>query len=232
MIANGFSYRRDPVLRPLETIQQHDALIDRSKNGEPQETRWDECDFIIGNPPFLGGKLLRRHLGDEYVDALFDVYKDRVPAESDYVCYWFWKALEALQAGRATRVGMLATQGIRGEKNRIILERIKETGDIFLAWSDREWVLDGAEVHVSIVGFDDGTEQERRRDGKPVRSINADLTVGIDLTKAPELAENADIAFMGDTKGGAFDIDDELARTLLRKRNPNGRPIAMWWCLG
>jgi type II restriction/modification system DNA methylase subunit YeeA len=39
------------------------------------------------------------------------------------------------------------------------------------------------------------------------------------------LAENAHAAFMGDTKGGAFDIDGRVARTRLREPlNANGRP--------
>ena len=30
---------------------------------------------VIGNPPFLGGKLMRDALGDAYVDALFRAWK-------------------------------------------------------------------------------------------------------------------------------------------------------------
>ena len=49
----------------------------------------------------------------------------------------------------------------------------------------------------------------------------------MDLTKAARLKENAGVAFMGDTKGGAFDIPGELARQWLRlPLNPNGRPNA------
>lgn len=235
MLANGFSYLRDPVLRPLKTIEQRDAVLDCSGSDEPVEARWPEAEFIIGNPPFLGGKRLRSALGSDYVNALFRVYKGRVPAEADYVCYWFAKARESLASGRVKRVGLLATQGIRGGKNRVVLDEIKASGDIFLAWSDREWVLNGAEVHVSIVGFDDGTEQERTRDGKATTSINSDLTTGVDLTKAPTLAENAEIAFMGDTKGGLFEIEDEVARVLLRKRNPHGKPnsdVVVPWVAG
>ncbi len=83
-----------------------------------------------------------------------------------------------IEAGRAKRVGLLATQGIRGGANRRVLERIKETGDIFLAWSDEPWVLDGADVHISFVGYDDGSETERTLDGQPVAAINANLTAG------------------------------------------------------
>jgi hypothetical protein len=43
--------------------------------------------------------------------------------------------------------------------------------------------------------------------GLRVPQINADVTGGaVDLTKASRLAENSNVAFMGDTKGGAFDI--------------------------
>ena len=67
------------------------------------------------------------------------------------MCYWFEKARAMVALGKAKRAGLLATQGIRGGANRRVLERIKETGNIFLAWSDHPWILDGAAVHISIV---------------------------------------------------------------------------------
>ena len=87
-----------------------------------------------------------------------------------------------------------------------VLSAIKETGDIFLAWSDEAWVLDGAAVHVSFVAFDDGSERERDLNGHPVAAINANLTAGVDLTQARRLEANVGVAFKGDTKGGPFDI--------------------------
>ena len=50
---------------------------------------------------------------------------------------------------------------------------------------------------MSIVGFDDGSEIERELDGEPVDAIYANLTTGVDLTKAHRLNENADISFIG-----------------------------------
>ena len=82
------------------------------------------------------------------------------------VCYWFEKARAQIAAGKAKRVGLLATQAIRGGANRKVLERIKETGDIFWAQSDRNWVLDGATVHVSMVGFDAWREKRSELDGQ------------------------------------------------------------------
>ena len=125
--------------------------------------------------------------------------------------------------GKARRVGLLATQGIRGGRNRVVLQRIKESGDIFFAESDRKWMLDGAAVQVSMVGFDDGTETERVLDRRPVESINANLTSGADLTLAAKLRENEGLAFMGAIPVGPFDIDPDMAARMLASPNPDGR---------
>ncbi len=222
---NGFGIPEDPILKPLHNIKRQDALLARDAIGHPLESDWPAADVIIGNPPFLGGKFLRRELGERYVDALFALYDRRVPREADLVCYFFERARALIAARSVRRVGLLATQGIRGGKNRSVLERIKQTGDIFMAWSDRPWVLDGAAVHVSLIGFDAGTERARVLDGVAAPTINADLTGTLDLTTARALASNQGLAFMGDTKGGPFDIDGVTAAALLEAPlNPHGRP--------
>ena len=221
--ANGFAYTQRPILTPLDTIRQTDATLDLTDPEHPAEPEWPAAEFIVGNPPFLGGKLLRTGLSDEYVDALFKQYDGKVPAEADLVCYWFDKAQRAIAAGNASRVGLLATQGIRGGANRMVLQRIKETGDIFMAWSDRPWVLEGAAVRISIVGFDDGSELDRALNGATVQSINSSLSIGADLTAAQRLKDNLSVAFMGDTKGGPFDIPGTLAQQMLDSPNPHGK---------
>ena len=220
---NGFPYDHSPILTPLVSIRRTDAILADGDTVNPQEPEWPPAEFIIGNPPFLGSKLLRTNLGDDYVDAMFALYKGRVPAEADVVCYWFEKARALVADKKARRAGLLATQGIRGGANRRVLQHIKESGDIFLAWSDQPWILDGAAVHISIVGFDDGADANRELDGDAVQSINADLTDGVDLTIAVRLDENMGIAFMGDTKGGPFDISAQTASDLINQPNPDGR---------
>ncbi|MCI0588410.1 MAG: class I SAM-dependent DNA methyltransferase [Planctomycetes bacterium] len=223
MLSHGFAYRTNPILQPLDNIECRDAILDLRDPANPREPDWPGADVIVGNPPFLGGKLLRTNLGDEYVDALFRAYEGRVPREADLVTYWHEKARAMVEAGRAKRVGLLATQGIRGGANRRVLERVKKSGNIFLAWSDQRWILDGAAVHISFVGFDDGSERSRMLDGKPVSEIHANLTAGIDLTRARQLKENLGLSFMGDTKGGPFDISEAVAREMLATPNPDGR---------
>lgn len=211
-----------PVLERLDGLQHHDALL----NADGSAYTWPEADFIVGNPPFLGGKLLRNGLGDAYVDALFAAYSGQVSREADLVCYWFEKARQELRQGVTQRAGLVTTNSIRGGANRQVLERIQDGGAIFNAWSNEPWLQSGAAVRVSIVCFDDGTELDRALDGQPTARINSDLTSDTDVTAALPLRENAGLSFMGTTKGGAFDIPDEVARRWLAQPNPDGQDNA------
>ena len=231
MRRNGFSEARDPILKPLDMIECRDAIL--APDGT--EPAWPDADVIIGNPPFLGGKLLITHLGEDYVSQVFETYFGRVPAEADLVCYWFEKAGQQIASGKAKQAGLVATNSIRGGANRRALKAATKIRPIFEAWSDEPWVVDGAAVRVSLVCFSrthDEFVAGTWLDGQPVDEIYTDLTarrgnVGIDLTSASRLAENANIAFMGDTKGGPFNIAGDRAREWLRlPANPNGRPNA------
>ena len=213
-----------PILQPLDNIQLKDAVVEVDDRGRSAEPDWPRADVIIGNPPFLGGKILRRELGDEYVDTMFEVWDDRVPREADLCCYWFEKARSEIGRGRARRAGLLATQGIRGGSNRVVLDRVAQSGAIFWAQSDRKWTLDGAAVQVSMVGFDDGSETARALDGLQVSEIYTNLRSGeTDVTKARRLKENLGIAFQGPVKVGKFDVSESVARAVLGYPNPDGR---------
>ncbi|MHB1673170.1 MAG: class I SAM-dependent DNA methyltransferase [Acidobacteriaceae bacterium] len=222
---HGMGVPTEPILRKLDNIQHRDAILARDSEGKPVEPEWPQADCIIGNPPFLGGNKIRQELGDRYVEQLFALYAERVPPFADLVCYWFERASAQIHAGKCRRVGLLATQGIRGGANRTVLERIKETGDIFMAWSDRPWVLEGAAVRVSLVGFDDGSQADRTLDGAPVSTIHANLTSEANTTSATTLAENLGICFMGPSPKAPFDINWGTAQTMLNAPvNVNNRP--------
>ncbi|MEO0035661.1 MAG: putative methyltransferase yeeA [Pseudomonadota bacterium] len=223
--ASAFALAREPVLGRLDAIECRDALLD--ENGK--EAPWPEADVIVGNPPFLGGKKLRSSFGDSYVDRLFAVYRGRVPAEADLVAYWFVRSWERVREGRANAAGLVATNSIRGGANRRVLDPIVAQGRISSAWSDEPWVIDGAAVRVSLVTFSAARLEEGAiLDGCPVPRIHSDLTATpTDLTRARRLRQNAGVAFMGDTKGGAFDIPGSLARSWLElPLNPHGRSNA------
>jgi len=156
---HGMPLEERPILRPMTNFELKDAVL-TVEGSSVSEPTWPEAEFIVSNPPFLGVRKLRGALGAGYVEGLFKLWHDRVPSESDYCCYWFEKSRAHVAAEKSRRVGLLATQGIRAGTNRKVLGRIKKSGDIFFAVSDQEWILDGATVHVSMVGFDDGSQAE------------------------------------------------------------------------
>lgn len=228
-IERGLPVEAQPILQKLSYIEHADAILRYDETGTPYEPSWPPADFIIGNPPFLGDKKMRRELDTphhpNYTDDLRDLYDGRVPGGADLVTYWFEKARHQIASGRSKRAGLLATNSISMTGNRPVLESIKKTGGIFMAWSDRPWTLDGASVRVSVVGFDDGSEQTRTLDGVSVTQIHADLTAETDVAGAVPLEENHDLCFLGVMKGGPFDITEDEARKMLsRPLNPNGRP--------
>ncbi|QFT80898.1 hypothetical protein FIU89_09785 [Roseovarius sp. THAF27] len=221
MRRNGFDAARNPILRPLGTIENRDAVL--APDGSKAD--WPDADVVVGNPPFLGNKRMIFALGEEYTHALRKAW-NTVPGGVDLVAYWFAKAWEMIQENRLRRVGLVATNSIRGGINREVLKPIVDGGQIFTAWSDENWTVEGAAVRVSMVCFQAGGELDVMLDGKSVSKVFSDLTAstdGHDLTSAKRLRSNADLAFQGFKFGGPFDISADLARQMLDEpRNPNG----------
>ena len=63
---NGFPIEHEPILQALHNFELKDAILDLTDPENPAEPDWPDSDFIVGNPPFLGGKKLRSELGDVY----------------------------------------------------------------------------------------------------------------------------------------------------------------------
>jgi type II restriction/modification system DNA methylase subunit YeeA len=221
---HGIGWPTEPILRKLDNIQDRDAILAHDAEGKAVEPEWPEADCIIGNPPFLGGSKMRSELGNAYCDDLRSLYARRVPGGADLVTYWFERARAAIEQGRAKRAGLLATQAIRAGSNRAVLERIKTSGDIFMAWPDRPWVLEGAAVRVSIVGFDDGSQDQKLIEGKPTTEIHADLSSAANIADAKSLPENQGIGFKGFEKNGAFELTRHEAMEMLALGNPHALP--------
>jgi len=226
---NSGPITRAPVLGRLDGIENRDALLDGD-----QEAAWPQADAIIGNPPFLGTKRMFGLLGTEYTDRLRRTYEGYVSPFADLVCFWFEKARRLVVERQTDVAGLVATNSIRGGKNRLVLDKIVSDCTIYDAWSDLSWTIDGAAVRVSLVAFcraDDPLSKSVTLDGGPVLAIFPDLTAQregrqhSDLTKAKRIRENKDVGFVGTVKAGKFDVSGETARQwLLLPTNPNHRP--------
>ncbi|MCY3831532.1 MAG: N-6 DNA methylase, partial [Chloroflexi bacterium] len=221
-INNGYGQEfGEPILEELEdNIVCKDAILAFNNEDNPTEPEWPAVDVIVGNPPFLGGKKQRRELGDEYIERLRSHYP-QIHGEADLSTYWFEVANNQIKQGKAKRAGLLSSNSIIGIRSRPVLGRIKADGDIFMAWPDREWILEGAAVRVSMIGFDDGSETAKSLDGAAVNEINPDLTERDYISAALRLEENRNISFMGISPTGNFAIDDKRAQKMLAADKSN-----------
>jgi type II restriction/modification system DNA methylase subunit YeeA len=224
MRRNGFEAARNPILRTLSTIENRDAVL----NADGTRADWPKADVVVGNPPFLGAKKMISELSDEYSKQLRGAWQTLVPGLADLVCYWFAKAWDQMQSNGLMRAGLVATNSIRDGSSREVLKSIVEKGSIFNAWSDEEWTVDGANVRVSLICFENSAHDQAKLNGLETSRIHSDLNfseAGLDLTSANALKENIGTAFVGGQKDGDFDLSGDLARKLLAMPlNPNGKP--------
>ncbi|MEY4538110.1 MAG: hypothetical protein RL171_2261, partial [Pseudomonadota bacterium] len=220
-LTHGYEFKTNPVLEPLDCIECRDALLRFTP--EAEEADWPKASVVVGNPPFLGGSKKRRELGDAYFEALDNVFAGRVPGGADLVCYWFDKALKAIEINGLGAAGLVSTQSIRNGANRNVLDAIVKKTRIFDAWSDESWVNDGAAVRVSLICF--GLVEDCFLNGQPVDGITASLGSSDETvaSNAVALPENAGFCFQGSQKIGAFDVLGDDVRPWLRRPNPHGK---------
>jgi type II restriction/modification system DNA methylase subunit YeeA len=226
MLENGFAAAKNPVLKPLDQVECRDAVI----NDDGTESIWPKADVIVGNPPFLGSRLFLRRLGEPYAKRIRNRYEGRVSGNADLVVYWFQKATELLLAGEVAAFGLVGTKSIAKGDSRRPLETIcaSEGFEIYEAWTNEPWTVEGADVRVAIVCARPRVDGEILLNQEVVTGINADLTASTDagsITDSTTLAENGGIAFQGVKLTGSFDISGDVARQmLLAGGNPNARP--------
>ncbi len=206
----------DPVLRDYKNIRTMDAVlthdgVDAKGNYiNPRRPEWPEADYIVGNPPFIGGKDIRAKLGDHYAEALWAAHKD-MNDSADFVMYWWDRAAELLtrKGTRLKRFGLVTTNSITQVFQRRTVERhltAKQPISLLLAIPDHPWTKatrQAAAVRIAMTvaaaGTHDGalqevvseealdTDEPRLTFNNSRGRINADLTVGVDVTAAVAL---------------------------------------------
>lgn len=191
---------------------------------------WPEADFVIGNPPYIGGTEMRETLGSGYVDALRAAYPG-VPDGADFVMYWWARAAEAVASGRTVRAGLITTNSITQVRNRRLVEAAAER-DVRVAWAvaDHPWVedSDGAAVRVAltVVAQDPPratlvrvNDAAREVASLTVPRLNADLSAHADVPTAAKVAlkANEGLSFTGfQLFGDGFILEPAEAEKLLR----------------
>ena len=215
---------------------------------KPKAATWPKADFIIGNPPFIGGKDVREKLGGGYFDALFRTTD--VPESADFVMHWWDKAALAVRKRGTRRFGFVTTNSITQLFSRRVIAThldAKDAVSLRFAIPNHPWVdeKDGAAVRIAMTvivkGKRDGTlltviderkAPDRIEFGERIGRIGSDLRVGADLTGTTPLKSNDRICSPGvKLHGDGFIVMPEQAATLdpvsvaiARDRTPDQKP--------
>ena len=125
-----------------EMVPDENARVEVVRLLGAQPARWPRADFIVGNPPFIGAKYLREILGEGYVEALWDVYR-QMPKSADYVMYWWNRAAQQVSAGRGRRFGFITTNSLPQAFNRrVVKAHLEHVDGVSLAFAipNHPWV--------------------------------------------------------------------------------------------
>lgn len=231
-IRNNRSLPGEPVLRDYKNIRHmdavlaHDGVDAKGHYINPRRPEWPEADYIVGNPPFIGGKDIRSKLGDHYAQALWAAHKD-MNDSADFVMYWWDRAAELLtrKGTCLKRFGFITTNSISQVFQRRTVERhltAKQPVSLILAIPDHPWTKatkQAAAVRIALTVAEVGTREgllqeviseEGLETDEPklqLRSssgrINGDLTIGTNLSAADTLCANTGLCSRGMALHGA-----------------------------
>lgn len=175
---------------------------------------WPDADVIIGNPPFLGDRRIRRVHGGDYIEQLKTTFGVGVV---DYSAYWFRRAQAQLRDGQ--RAGLVSTNTLRENKHRLAsLNYLLQTGGVITdAISSQKWPGE-AKVHVSITNWIKSPAvpvQHFTLDGRAVAGITSHLRPGQPTPEPARLRDNRGRAFIGcQPTGPGFIVNDDTAAAL------------------
>ena len=116
----------------------------------------DHLNYIIGNPPFVGARLMSENQKQDVID-IFGVKWKNV-GNLDYVCCWYKKAAELMKDAPQARAALVSTNSIcQGEQVANLWQKLFDDGiRINFAYRTFRWDSEAslkAHVHCIIVGF-------------------------------------------------------------------------------
>ncbi len=97
-----------------------------------------KADFIIGNPPFIGARMMNETQKADLIKASNNA---KNAGNLDYVTAWFFKACEYMKQSPATKTAFVATNSIcQGEQVALLWKPLFESGvNINFAYTSFKW---------------------------------------------------------------------------------------------
>ncbi|MGJ3262134.1 MAG: class I SAM-dependent DNA methyltransferase [Salinarimonas sp.] len=193
---DGVTTKRHPITG--EEIPDPDARIELYSYANPRRAPWPEADFVVGNPPFIGGKDMRAELGDGYAEACWKA-RPHIPGGADFVMH-FWdeaatrllaepakgrgkgKAKADEPARRLRRFGFITTNSIVQTFSRRVVERhlaAKSPLSLVFAVPDHPWLkaADKAAVRIAMTVCEKGEREGVLAEVVSETGLNSDTPV-------------------------------------------------------
>lgn len=179
-------------------------------------------DAIVGNPPFMGGRLVGRRLGMIYQEHL-KIIRNNVVGAPDLCAYFFLRAFSLLR--RHGHFGLLATKSISETGSRVVcLDQILASGGlIYRAYSRFPWPGRAAVV-VSIVWVAREWSGISMLDEKAVSSIGSALEADSNLERPLKLKALKGKYSQGQNLHGRFELTAE-ERELILSESPECKEV-------
>ena len=211
--------------------------------GNALRTDWSEViaperlNYIMGNPPFVGGMMMSREQKQEMLD-IFGA-KTKGIGELDYVGAWYKKAAEMMDKNASIKATFVSTNSItQGEQVAILWKPLFENHGIHFNFAYRTFRWDSeadikAHVHCVIIGFskvDSPSKFLFLSDSQTlsVKNINGYLSDAPDVfieNRGTPLCDAPAMNFGNMPRdGGGFILSEEERDELLKKE-----PLAAKW---
>ncbi|MDY0167611.1 MAG: hypothetical protein RBS80_13775 [Thermoguttaceae bacterium] len=182
---------------------------------------------FVCNPPFVGGRRIRRTIGGEYLSWLTCALYPESSGNADLCSFFYRRAFDLLRSHGD--FGMLATNTIaQGDTLDVGLEPIVKNGGVIVrAIPSLQWP-GTANLEVAVVWLSKGPTSARKLlDNTEVGAISASLSVPGTVTGPPhKLAASSSLSFQGPiVLGGGFLLTPDEAEQLRRQRSDNKNVI-------
>ena len=130
---DGFTMKLHPITG--EEIPDPDATVDQYRYENPRRAEWPEAEFVVGNPPFIGGKDMRVELGDGYAEACWKA-RPRIPGGADFVMHFWDEAAARLlrkprkgESNPLRRFGFITTRSATQVFSRRVIDHYMKAQD-------------------------------------------------------------------------------------------------------
>lgn len=207
--------------------------------GNALRTDWEsivpksKLNYIMGNPPFVGGMLVKP---EQKGDMQFAMGNVKGIGEMDYVAAWYYKATNYIQDTNV-EVAFVSTNSVcQGQQAVTLWKPLFEKG-IHIQFAHRTFIWDSeaqikAHVHCVIVGFSMTNRIQKTIYDKDliryVENINSYLADAPDFfveSRSTPLCDIPPIKFGSMPRdGGGFVLSDEEKDELIKKE-----PLAAKW---